>query len=316
MKMILIKTISKRYKSLVSLMIVLLITSTMCAQDPNWSVNPSDYEYSMTLLAFLSIDGERLANEDDKVGVFVNGICRGTTNLTYVSSQDAYFAYVSAYSNTAGETMSVQIYNATTDEVRAVAETFSFEISAQIGTLFQAVSWADPTLNVAADILSFELENVTALDQSIEDQNILITVDNTVDISALIPIYSLSTGASLFINTAPQTSGVSQVDFTNPITYQVRSEDQSVIKEWMVSVQQVSSDYIFRKKDAVCFEQGAIKISSQNNDAPVFLKLGGTTIATQNFINNEVVFSSLDAGDYQVQIGNIVKEITINLRTN
>ena len=313
---ILIKKISKRFRTLMSLMIVVLITSTLQAQDPNWSVNTSDYEYSMTVLAFLSVDGERLANENDKVGVFVNGICRGTTNLTYVESQDAYFAYLSAYSNTAGETISVQIYNATTDEIRSVAETFQFEISAQKGTLFQAVSWADPALSAEAEILAFEFENVTALDQIVEGRNILITVDNTVDISALTAIYSLSAGASLFINTAPQTSGVSQVDFTNPVTYQVRSQDQTIINEWTVSVQQLSSDYIFRKKDAVCFEQGAIKINSQENGTTASLKLGNTTIATQNFIANEVVFTGLDAGDYQVQIGNIIKAITINFRTN
>lgn len=316
MKMILKLSIKRNCRFILSLLMVVTITSTALAQDPNWTVTPSDYEYSMTVLAFLTIDGERLDNENDKVGVFVNGVCRGTTNLTFVASQDAYFAYLSAYSNTAGETMSVQIYNAATDEVRSITETFSFEISAQEGTLFQAVSWADPALSEAADILSFEFDNVNPLDQNIDNQNILITVDDSVDVSALTPVFSLSPGADLFINTVLQISGVSQTDYTNTVNYQVRSQDQSIINEWTVSVQKISSDFVFRKKDAVCFEQGVIKINSQQDGVTAILTLEGSEVSSKNFINNEVLFSNLDAGDYQVQIGNIVKSVSINLRTN
>ncbi len=316
MKMILKLSITSNCRFLLSLFMAVTITSTAFAQDPNWTVTPSDYEYSMTVLAFLTLDGERLDNENDKVGVFVNGICRGTTNLTFVESQDAYFAYLSAYSNTAGETMSVQIYNSVTDEVRSIAETISFEISAQEGTLFQAVSWADPALSAAADILSFEFDNVNPLDQSIDNQNILITVDDTVDVSALTPVFSLSPGADLFINTVLQVSGVSQADFTNTVNYQVRSQDQSIINEWTVSVQQISSDFVFRKKDAVCFEQGVIKINSQQDGATAVLTLNDAVVASQSFNNNEVLFVNLGVGDYQVQIGNIIKTISINLRTN
>jgi hypothetical protein len=35
-------------------------------------------------------DGVRLANSNDKVAAFVNGQCRGGSNLTYVSNESTY----------------------------------------------------------------------------------------------------------------------------------------------------------------------------------------------------------------------------------
>ena len=37
------------------------------AQNPNWSVNASNYQYSMTFTTFLNVNGTTLSSVDDKV---------------------------------------------------------------------------------------------------------------------------------------------------------------------------------------------------------------------------------------------------------
>lgn len=298
------------------IIISLLVSSNAFAQDPNWSVNESDYEHTMTFLSFLTIDGNRLDNENDKVAVFVDGVCRGTTNLTYVASQDGYYAFLTAFANIAGETMTIRVYDSENDQVRNISTTFDFEISSHSGTLFQAVSWADPVLSSEAEILDFSFDGIAILDQSTQDRNISIILEDAVDVSSLTPVFELSNNADMFINTVLQESGQNQVDFTTPVNYQVRSQDQSTLNIWTVTVLQVANDLIYRKRNAICYEPGAIKVTSTQNGAQAILLEQGTVIDTKTIIDQEVLFEGLEAGFYDVQIGNIVKAIEINLITN
>ncbi|MGJ8666710.1 MAG: hypothetical protein ACSHW7_10110 [Patiriisocius sp.] len=195
-------------KIVVSMLFFIMTTSMIHAQDPNWQVNSNDYEYNMTFLSFLTIDGTRLASENDKVAVFVDGVCRGTTNLTYVASQDAYYAFLTAFSNNAGELLTVKVYDSTNNQVRDINTTIPFSINSHTGTLFQALSWADPALNADAEILDFGFEGIIALQTTFENRNINIILDDTVDVTSLTPVYQLSDNSGLFINTVAQTSGV------------------------------------------------------------------------------------------------------------
>ena len=81
------------------------------AQDPNWSVNSANYQYSMTFTAFLNVNGTALTSTNDKVGAFINGELRGVASVVYVSSADKYVVFLSVFANTNGETISFKIYN-------------------------------------------------------------------------------------------------------------------------------------------------------------------------------------------------------------
>ncbi|MBP7095144.1 MAG: hypothetical protein KBC36_03525, partial [Spirochaetia bacterium] len=58
-----------------------------------------------------------------------------------------------------------------------------------------------------------------------------------VDISNLVPSFTLSAGASAKIGAAAQTSGVSVVDFTSDVTYRVTAENGSTTKDYIVHVE-------------------------------------------------------------------------------
>lgn len=298
------------------LIFTLLLSANIFAQDPNWTVNESDYEHTMTFLSFLTVDGNRLNSENDKVGVFVNGVCRGTTSLTYEQSQDSYYAFLTAFANGGGETMEIKIYDSQNDVIRDVTTTFQFEINEHRGSLFQAVSWADPALSSEADIIDFSFEGIVSLDQNISNQEINIVLEEAIDITTLTPVYELSENADMFINTVPQTSGQDELDFSSTISYQVRSHDQSSINAWTVTIAQVPDDIVYKRKNAVCYENGGIQITSTQNGTDAILIQNGVVIDIKTIANNEVLFETLEAGMYQVQIGNLTKDIEINFISN
>ncbi len=64
-------------KNLLSLLGFLTVLTMAWGQQPNWSVNESDFQYSMTLVCRLNIDGRFLTSENDLVGAFVNNEVRG-----------------------------------------------------------------------------------------------------------------------------------------------------------------------------------------------------------------------------------------------
>jgi len=110
--------------------LVVLLMSLWCfktlAQDPNWSFNVSDYQFSMTLIGSLNLNGTTLSSTNDKVAAFVNGEIRGVANVSYVNSLNKYVAFLSIYANTSGETVSFKIYDSSTETVIEPDKTIIF----------------------------------------------------------------------------------------------------------------------------------------------------------------------------------------------
>ena len=66
---------------------------------PDWSVDPSDFENSMSVIAQVKIDGEYTSDTEDVVAAFVNGKCVGVASPVYYSRYDAYFVSMDVYGN-------------------------------------------------------------------------------------------------------------------------------------------------------------------------------------------------------------------------
>jgi hypothetical protein len=67
--------------------------------EPDWKVNPSGFQYSMSIIGQLSINGIISTDDYDIVGVFSGDECRGVVHLVYVEPYDRYLAYLDIYSN-------------------------------------------------------------------------------------------------------------------------------------------------------------------------------------------------------------------------
>jgi hypothetical protein len=93
----------------------LLVKLKVYAEPPSsWSVNPTAFQNTMSIVGQIRVNNIISTNPDDKLAAFVNGQCRGVANLQYFSQIDRYYAFLNVYSNvTSGETIEFRIWNAT-----------------------------------------------------------------------------------------------------------------------------------------------------------------------------------------------------------
>jgi len=102
---------------------------------PDWSVYSPAFEFNMSLIGLLFIDGEESFDSNDLVGAFVDGECRGVANPTYFPMTEQFTVNMMIYSNSAiGESISFQVYDYSNDSIfENVTESLTFEADAIIG---------------------------------------------------------------------------------------------------------------------------------------------------------------------------------------
>ena len=215
---------------------LLLIALKVNAQDSNWSVNAADYQYNMTFTTFLSVNGTTLSSSEDKVAAFVNGEVRGVANVVYVSAYNKYVAYLSVYANTNGETISFKMYDSDSDAIVASAETYNFSIDATVGGVFQSFSIANPALSNDAVLNSFSFKGITTVSETILNNRIDIVLPFGTDSTNLIAEYSISAGATFFVDFINQISGETSQNFTNAVSYKLMSENEATLIDYDVYV--------------------------------------------------------------------------------
>ncbi len=224
------------------LVLLVFCVQSINAQDPNWSLNTSDYQFSMTFTSFLNVNGVTLTSPNDKVGAFVNGEIRGVANVIYQSNINKYVAYLSVYANTNKEIINFKIYDSTSGTMLDIDKTETFIIDGNIGGISQSYSIASPELNNEAVFNSFNFLGITSISEDISSDKINIVVPKDTNISNLTAVFTISTGAKVYVNTLLQQSGGSVQNFNNLVTYALFSENEAVIKEYEVSVSAASND--------------------------------------------------------------------------
>ncbi len=73
---------------------------------------------------------------------------------------------------------------------------------------------------------------------TIDGTNITVLMPGGIDFIALIATFA-TTGVSVTVDGTPQTSGTTEIDFTNPVTYRVRAQDNTT-RDYVVTVIRVS----------------------------------------------------------------------------
>ena len=301
-------------KRAIILLFFLVSFGQLFAQIPTWKVNESDYQYTMTFVAKLNVDGVPLTNSNDLVGAFVGTTCRGVSKLTYVASANSYFAYLIVLSNSPGEAITFNLYDSSKNKITKVSKTINFVATQNLGDLFQSYSIAEPALNNKAEIISFDFLNINKISSVISSGSVKLGISQGNDLANLTPVYILSNGARLYKNKTLQSSGTTSMNFSAPVTYEVLSEDESTLVSYTVEVTPTLVPAVFYKKDVVCYEGGVIKVMFPIEKENVVLTKGGVTLSTQIINAGQALFNNLTEGTYQISVGGNVKEIKINLK--
>jgi gliding motility-associated-like protein len=219
-----------------SAIVLFLLSFNTFGQAPNWTVKENDFQYTMTFVGALKIDGVRLDNLNDKVAAFVNGECRGVSNLIYVASEKKYYAYLTVFSNTNYEALSFKIYDSAKSVVKDVAKNISFESNANSGNLSHPYIFSNITLQQGADISDVGFIGVSRNDMTIVGNDITLYLNPGQNLTNLNTTFVVSPEATVFVRNVQLASGSNTIDFTNPVSFKVFSEDQTNVKEWTVSV--------------------------------------------------------------------------------
>lgn len=115
------------------------ITYEAVAIPPNWTVDPSQYDYAMNMVLVLSKDqtNSNLSRDDnDRVAAIYNGEIRGVAQLEYVARFNKYIAFLTVYSDIpANEEISFSMWQAATGVEYQAAETFYFADQSLIGRI-------------------------------------------------------------------------------------------------------------------------------------------------------------------------------------
>lgn len=122
-----------KMKKLCCLVMLLLSTTFLHAQESGWSVDPHDYQYDMTIYAQLVVEGQAVSDyENYEVAAFVGDECRAVGE---VFSQEGYtWVYLRPRSNAAsGETITIKVYDKAKGRAVRINESFSFQSQGQEG---------------------------------------------------------------------------------------------------------------------------------------------------------------------------------------
>lgn len=76
-----------------------MLSLKVSKQRPDWSVDPSMFEGSMSMLSQLKIEDVYTDDEEDLVAAFVNGKCVGVASPVYYPRYDAFYVSMDIYGN-------------------------------------------------------------------------------------------------------------------------------------------------------------------------------------------------------------------------
>lgn len=120
------------------------INLRVLAPEPDWHIDPNDFENSMNIVGKVKIDGKLSLDEYDIVAAFYGNEIRGVSKLVYDDSYQEYFAYLSIYSNTvSGDTIDFKIWDASQGKILEATVNskmnIPFLVNEVMGTFGQAV---------------------------------------------------------------------------------------------------------------------------------------------------------------------------------
>ncbi|MDL2262268.1 T9SS type A sorting domain-containing protein [Bacteroidales bacterium OttesenSCG-928-I21] len=86
---------------------------------PDWSVDPSQYEASMSIIGQIKIEGRFSKDSEDLVAAFVKNKCVGVASPKYNKEYDMWHVMLSVYENTDDVALEFRVWDASTGKIYA-----------------------------------------------------------------------------------------------------------------------------------------------------------------------------------------------------
>ena len=215
-----------------SIIFILAFGPGLFAQAPDWSVNPNEFEYSMSFSGVVSVDTVESANANSKIAAWVNGDLRGTADPVYGAATGRYYYLLLVYANTVGETIKFTFYNAETDKVINILKEETFVSDKNLG------SFSDPYIFRNWENYQFNAFSFEGLDVEVEidpdAKQITALLPQNTDPAGLVAVFRFDDAIFVKVNDVEQESGVTPNDFSTPVEYVVNTSTKTYT--WTINV--------------------------------------------------------------------------------
>ena len=134
----------------------LQLTVKVEGEKPEWTVNPADFKYNMSVFGKLYINKVYSSDNEDMLAAFSGGKCVGVCNNRYYKQNDMYYAMLTVYSNDVSNSdLEFRIWDASTGRTY-IAESekpISFANNSVVGSpsqpvIFTAKDYRVQTINL------------------------------------------------------------------------------------------------------------------------------------------------------------------------
>lgn len=164
-----------KLRTICCLISVLFSMTILHAQDSQWSVNPYDYKYDMTVYAKVVYEGAEVSDYSNyEIGAFVGNECRGVGD---VQTKDSYtWVYLRVRSNQAsGEKLIFKLYDKSTGRTSVIkpSQVIAFLSQGMIGK---------PSSPVTLEKPSYTLGDVNE--------------DGVIDVADIVGVHQITAGGS------------------------------------------------------------------------------------------------------------------------
>jgi hypothetical protein len=197
---------------------------------PTWSVNPSNFQYSMNIFGQMKIDNVIATNAENKIAAFNNGVICGVANLQYIQAYDRYEVFLNVYSNQiTGDSIRFNIYDASTGLTFVnVTPSLLFVENDVIGTVTNPITFTANTeiginipLNTGWTWVSFPLQSNKLSNSNLLMNTVSATNGDIVRSSNAFDQYDASSG---WIGNISQGTG-----FFNNQSYKIKLAQQDTL---------------------------------------------------------------------------------------
>ena len=222
-------------KSIAFFLCCWLLQATVVAQ-PDWKVNPSEFEHSMSIVGTAWLDGQELNSEEALVGAFIDETCIGVASPMLYEPTGRYLFFMVLFGNSEHieNPIRFELFKSG-DPVVVQGELLRFKVDGTIGNVQEPFVISEPKLAEGTDILSFDLGDNT-LDVQIEAAEVNVILNLSSSISNLPISFVLSEGAILWVEDQQWISGESTLNYISPLDLQVFSEGLIHLKTYTLTV--------------------------------------------------------------------------------
>jgi hypothetical protein len=125
-----------------------------------WTVNPTQYEYSMTLIGMLADTNGNATTGTMELGAFVGGEVRGSAQAIYVGALQAHLFFLTIYANTSGELLNFKLHDSSNGQVYLLNEEGNFASNLHEGDIQDPVPFTVKSVGLSelAGLSWFEVQ--------------------------------------------------------------------------------------------------------------------------------------------------------------